>query len=110
VEKRFFVADFHVLGLFTFNKHDLSKRKIRLSRAAVRRNLYRAYSLPLKSYKAEILAPGIIWANLMHHTLRILIIFFFRVAVIQIFGFHCIFMLASYCTPKLHVICTIQLS
>jgi hypothetical protein len=45
----FSIADFHVLGLFMANKHDLSeKKKIRLSHAVVRRNLCHAYSLPLK--------------------------------------------------------------
>jgi hypothetical protein len=32
--------------------------------------LYRAYSLPLKSQLAEILAPRVFWANLMHFTVQ----------------------------------------
>jgi hypothetical protein len=35
-----FIADFHVLGLFMAKKHDLSEKKIRLSRAvAVERKI-----------------------------------------------------------------------
>jgi hypothetical protein len=30
------------------------------------------YRSPLKSYKAEILAPGVFWANLLYLILRIL--------------------------------------
>jgi hypothetical protein len=47
--KKTIIADFHVLGLFMAKKNDLSEKKFRLSRAAVKRSLYRAYSLPLKS-------------------------------------------------------------
>jgi hypothetical protein len=32
------IADFHVLGLFIPKKHDLSEKKIRLSRAVLRQN------------------------------------------------------------------------
>jgi hypothetical protein len=44
----FFIADFHVLGLFMAKKHDLSEKKIP-SAVAVRINFRHAYSLPLKS-------------------------------------------------------------
>jgi hypothetical protein len=40
--------------------------------AGVTQNLGHAHSLPLKSLKTEILAPGLIWANLMHFLLGIL--------------------------------------
>jgi hypothetical protein len=46
----FFIADFHVLGLFMAKKLDLSEKKnLRLSRAVVRRNLSRRYRSHLKS-------------------------------------------------------------
>jgi hypothetical protein len=64
-------------------KHYMSEKK-RLSRAVARRNLYRAYSLLLKSYKAEIWAPGVFWANFMHFILRILKYDILRVPPIQI--------------------------
>jgi hypothetical protein len=54
-------------------KHDLSKKKIRLSRAVVRKFVSRLQP-PLE--KASILALGVFWANLMHFILRISIIYF----------------------------------
>jgi hypothetical protein len=64
-------------------KHDLSEKKVfRLSRAVagVTQNWCHAYSLPHKRKRAEILAFGLIWANLMHFILRILKFRFLRVA------------------------------
>jgi hypothetical protein len=51
--KQKYIADFHVLELFMAEKHDLSEKKIRLSRAVVRRNLFHAYSLPLNARKLK---------------------------------------------------------
>jgi hypothetical protein len=46
------IADLHVLGLFMAQKHDLSKKKFRLSRAVVRKFVSRLQPPPLKSKKA----------------------------------------------------------
>jgi hypothetical protein len=80
-----FFAEFHFLRLFLTKKHDLTDHFFRLSRAvavAVRIHFYHAYSIPLKSFKAEILAPGVFKANLISSILRILI--FLRVPSLQI--------------------------
>jgi hypothetical protein len=46
---KFFIADFHVLGLFMAQKHDLAKKKFTVCHAPLYANLCHAYSLSLKS-------------------------------------------------------------
>jgi hypothetical protein len=70
---------------FLYLKHDLRKknRKNHLSRAVVRQNLYHAYSLFLMRENWNLGSWRIFgWLD------KILIKNLFRVAVIQIFGFH----------------------
>jgi hypothetical protein len=76
-------------------KHGLifDRKKIRLSRAiaVVRRNLCRAYSLPLKSKDPEIFAIDSLLGQLDALHTQNLDKRKFRIAAIQILGFQCKF-------------------
>jgi hypothetical protein len=79
----FFIADFHVKGLLMAK--NMSGKKIpsvtrRCRWRCCTENLHFTYKLGLKSWKAEILAPGVFWANLMYLVLGILKFRFLKVA------------------------------
>jgi hypothetical protein len=50
--------------MFFTDEKSKNVKKIRLSRAAVNKIFLHAYNLDHKTKRAEILAPGLIWANL----------------------------------------------
>jgi hypothetical protein len=100
---------------FMAQKHDLSKKKIRLSRAVVRKIVSRLQPTPQKLESLNF-GSRCFLGQLMHFILRISINYFFRVAAIQIFGFRRILMHTRYCkqaynmlyAKKLNIIEVIQ--